>query len=194
MIGFLKFGCLLVYNASDFIGVDPVKYFKDPRLQTFYEYWQSLRNGDGFPCRAQIDYDALATLITGMWQCDYEPELGTFRYNFAGEELESAVGMDLHGRLLSDFITGEQYQIINASLYRTITEPCIFYMAGAVYHRIGRYAQGERLGLPLQEPESEQPDGLLGLTVADTMPVRAEKAGYENASQVFFPIPPCMAA
>lgn len=181
-------------DPTKMVGANPKKYFKDLRLKGLYEYWQSRCHGDRFPKRADLELDRLGSLNNGLWLCDYEPDADTFRYRIAGPDLAHAVGKDITGLLLSDFTNGDQFGLVNASLKRAVQEPSIFYMSGAVHQPVGRPSVGERLGLPLQEEDSEHPDGLLGVTVADWIPIRKGKTTEDITSRMFFPILPNLAA
>lgn len=168
------------------IGFDSL--FEDERLHTLLHYWHDRREGDRFPSRKSIDPLDLAPMLSGIWLSDFEAEAGTYRYRLAGEDINLSLGTSLRGKLLSEIIDREAFPIVNRHLRRVIEEPAVLYVSGTVHRNIDRYSHGERLALPLQT-DSDQPNGLLGVTLIKSHLVPMEEGESFSPYRRFIPIP-----
>lgn len=138
----------------------------DSRLRRLYEYWVSIRPGEGIlPGRQHVDPAALPDLLPWLWMVDVQREPLRFRYRLLGTEQVKAMEANFTGRWIDEahpkFLGSIAYPQYVAAAERAE----IGYIKGAPsFHSAKTHAQIERLLLPLAR-NGRDVDMLLAITV-----------------------------
>lgn len=155
-------------------------------LKALLSHYLETLGAKRLPSRQDIDALKLGNALPVIWISEYEPAAGTFRYRLAGEEVNDAFGQSVNGRLLSEIVSAERFDSVNAAFRRVIEEQAAMLAVGPVYRCTDRVALGERLALPLSS-DGETADGLIGATVRKTL-VDLDVAVMQEQKLVYVPV------
>jgi hypothetical protein len=150
------------------------------------DHYLTVRGSKRMPSRRDIDAVELGPVLPIIWVSAYEPAAGTFRYRLAGEEVNEVWGMSVAGRLLSDFVAPDRFQVTNEAFLKVMREAAALIASGPVYRCNDRIGLGERLVLPLAG-DGAAGDGLIGATARETM-VDFDKASMSEQQSTYIPI------
>lgn len=145
-----------------------IDLIKSSRLSLLLEHYLEVRGAKRMPARRDIDATRLGPVLSIIWLSEYEPEAGTFRYRLAGEEVNEVFGGSVAGRLLSDFVFGDRFEVTNEAFLKVIRDEAALLASGPIYRCADRIALGERLVLPLSS-DGVTADGLIGATSRNTL-------------------------
>ncbi len=159
---------------------------KSQRLRTLLDHYLMVRGDKRMPSRHDIDATHLGPVLPIIWVNEYESEAGTFRYRLAGEQVNEIFGTSVSGRLLSDFLAADRFQVINEYFLKIIQDEVAWLASGPIYRCTDRIALGERLALPLSS-DGKTADGIIGATARDTM-VDFETASMGQQRSTFISI------
>jgi hypothetical protein len=163
-----------------------VAAIKNPRLRMLLDHYLEVRRDRRMPSRRDIDALFLGPVLPIIWVNEYEPAANTFRYRLAGEEVNEIFGLSVSGRLLSDFVAPERFEVTNQAFLKVIRDEVALLASGPVYRCTDRIALGERLALPLSS-DGVTADGIIGATARDTM-VDFQTASMSQQKTTFIPI------
>jgi hypothetical protein len=163
-----------------------VAAIKNPRLRMLLDHYLEVRRDRRMPSRRDIDALFLGPVLPIIWVNEYEPAANTFRYRLAGEEVNEIFGLSVSGRLLSDFVAPERFEVTNQAFLKVIRDEVALLASGPVYRCTDRIALGERLALPLSS-DGVIADGIIGATARDTM-VDFQTASMSQQRTTFIPI------
>ena len=159
---------------------------KSRRLRTLLEHYLEVRGAKRMPARRDIDALCLGPVLPIIWISEYEPAAGTFRYRLAGEEVNEIWGMSVAGRLLSDFVAPERFEVTNQAFLKILRDEAALLVHGPVYRCTDRIALGERLALPLSS-DGVTADGLIGATAREAM-VDLDRASMSEQKSSYTPV------
>lgn len=159
---------------------------QSPRLRLLLGHYLEARGDKRMPARRDIDATRLGPVLSIIWLNQYEPESGTFRYRLAGEEVNEIFGGSVAGRLLSDFVVGERFEITNKAFLKVLRDEAALLASGPIYRCADRIALGERLVLPLSS-DGKTADGLIGATSRDTL-VDLDAVSMGEQKTTFIPV------
>lgn len=163
-----------------------IRAINNPPLRQLLDHYLAVRGERRLPSRRDIDPLQLAPVLPIIWISEYEPAAGTFRYRLAGEQVNEIWGMSVAGRLLSDFVAPERFQVTNEAFLKVMRAQAALLMSGPVYRCTDRIALGERLVLPLSS-DGVNADGLIGATARDAM-IDFDKASMSQQLATYIPI------
>lgn len=141
---------------------------KSPKLQILLDHYREVGGEKRMPSRRDIDPLQLGPVLPIIWLNEYEPAAGTFRYRLGGEAVNAVSGGSVAKRLLSDFVVGERFEVVNENFLKVLREEAALVTSGPLYRCSDRIGIGERLVLPLSS-DGVTADGLLGATARDTL-------------------------
>lgn len=159
---------------------------KSPQLRLLLDHYLDVRGGRRMPARRDIDPTRLGPVLSIIWLNEYEAESGTFRYRLAGEEVNEIFGGSVAGRLLSDIVFGDRFEVTNEAFLKVIRDEVALLASGPVYRCTDRIAMGERLVLPLAS-DGVNGDGLLGATARSTL-VDLDAVSMSEQQSTYIPI------
>jgi hypothetical protein len=76
------------------------------RIRQVYDYWAGLAGGD-IPSRAQFDIASLRPVLPYLMLCEFEHAPFRVRFRLSGTMIDQMTGMNLTGRYLDEFATGD---------------------------------------------------------------------------------------
>ncbi|WP_193369583.1 PAS domain-containing protein [Pelagibius marinus] len=155
-------------------------------MRTLLTHYLEVRGDKRMPSRRDIDPACLGPVLPIIWLSEYEPAAGTFRYRLAGEEVNEIFGGSVAGRLLSDFVAGDRFLVVNKNFLRVIHDEAALLASGPIYRCTDRIAMGERLVLPLSS-DGVAADGLLGATARSAL-VDLDVISMNEQTSTFVPI------
>lgn len=77
-----------------------------PDLQKLYRYWLKKRGDRDMPGRADIHPDEIVGLLPGIVLIDVEHNPVRFKFRLVGTDAVLALGQDITGRYLDEFLSG----------------------------------------------------------------------------------------
>lgn len=84
-----------------------------PRVRQLAEYWLSL--GDGVaPERSQLEPGAIITLLPYVLLVQFEDAPFRVRYRLTGTKVDEMTGINITGRCLDEFATGEYRPVVES--------------------------------------------------------------------------------
>lgn len=140
-------------------------------VECLFDYWYTLRKGNRFPSRLDIDPLDIVRILPHVFLGDIDPVGPEYIYRLAGEDIVTVFN-HYNGRAgFAGVKLGESLPPNKAELIRNRWRPLaergsIIYMRGLVYLTLDRFAIGERLVLPLST-QGDGVDGFWGLTVCE---------------------------
>ncbi|NMM44553.1 PAS domain-containing protein [Rhodospirillaceae bacterium KN72] len=140
----------------------------DPRIFQFFDAWNAARAVGGvhrtIPYKRDFDPASIPGLLHQTWLYRYDPDLGDFVCNLAGEEVNHAWGKSIRGMRLRDIVGIEDHPTILDRWHRIVGKGMVHY--GASRERLTRLKVqiGERLLLPLLDGE-DRVDYVLGISL-----------------------------
>src|SRR5262245_33157242 len=167
--------------------IDTPPLLGDAQLQALYEYWFALgQQAGGMPSIQAFDPLRLPRLLPNIWILEVAPETRRFRMRLAGENINAIYGRSIGGQYFSDVFERTEIDLIVSRYTRALTEPAIFTATGAVYAAAGRFADGERLSLPMMG-RTGLTDTMLGATVYGGRPIDAGSVQVTGGVPKFYP-------
>jgi len=77
------------------------------KIKALGSYWDGLAGG-AVPERSQVDVAAIVPLLPFLMLIEVEPEPFLVRYRLTGTKIDEWVGINVTGRTLNEFLTGDR--------------------------------------------------------------------------------------
>jgi len=121
----------------------------DDRILQLLSVWREVRGDRPVPLRRDMDPVLFPQLLPMIAQYIWRTDIGDFECVLSGENLRSAWGYSLTGKVLIDIVNADEHEMVVNRWYSVIDRPCIIY--GSVKKEGADYpdVSGERLYMPI---------------------------------------------
>jgi hypothetical protein len=151
------------------------------------DMWLAVGSDSRPPARRDLMPESIAGALTDTWLMDYEAQSRSLRYRLVGENIRAHYGAQLVGRSIDEILAPEARDSVMSYFHACVEKPAVSLLLGRLYHERERPGYGERLLLPLLNPDGS-PEGLLGVTLCKlTLDSQAE--AEERAKRVMVILP-----
>jgi hypothetical protein len=158
----------------------------DERLRSVYEHWRALAvQAGGLPSIQALDPLHLPGMLSNIWILEVAPDTRRFRMRLAGERINAIYGRNVAGQYFSDVFAPSEIELLVARYTRALSEPAIVRAVGAIYAAAGRFAQGERLALPMLG-RTGLTDTIFGATVYNEFKVETSSVYVTGGEPTFY--------